>query len=290
MRQVMTLLQFQRAIREGNWLLYLSALEHLCKYFFVYSRLVYAQNIPEFIARMDAIKVSDPEIWQSLSSGEFAVNTSNTVPFTRIGVDQAMEHLNKSTKGQGGISGIATSPATLLKFCLTAPELARLAEESERLVATNTSVTTPHHHGLSESKVTRQEKSIGRLKTVLAPCSIFQIDNVSDGSDYKGHMFNLMSKEIISDEIKESILATEESGSERYAKFVDERIIGNCNLWDRMTKVKHKTWTSAAKDIKLNTGTDVLEVKATTSLLARLLIVARSSRDSVNLEESDWNP
>ena len=62
MRQVMTLLQFQRAIREGNWHLYLESLEHLCKYFFAYATLDYAQNIPEFIARMDAIKISDPEL------------------------------------------------------------------------------------------------------------------------------------------------------------------------------------------------------------------------------------
>ena len=102
MRQVMTLLQFQRAIREGKWHLYLESLEHLCKYFFAYATLDYAQNIPEFIARMDAIKISDPELWQSFNNGEFAVNTSNRIPFTRIGVDQAMEHLNKSTKGQEG--------------------------------------------------------------------------------------------------------------------------------------------------------------------------------------------
>ncbi|XP_014677394.1 PREDICTED: uncharacterized protein LOC106817244 [Priapulus caudatus] len=149
MRQVMTLLQFQRAIREGNWHLYLISLEHLCKYFFAYARLDYAQNIPEFIARMDAIKTSNPELWQSFTNGEFAVNTSNRIPFTRIGVDQAMEHLNKSTKGQGRISGITTSPATLLKFCLTAPELARLADESERLVATTSTIAPPQHHQLS---------------------------------------------------------------------------------------------------------------------------------------------
>ena len=59
------------------------------------------------------------------------MNTSNHIPFRRIGVDQAMEHLKKSTKGHGAISGITSYPATLLKFCLTAPELAPLAEESE---------------------------------------------------------------------------------------------------------------------------------------------------------------
>jgi len=90
------------AIREGNWHLYLASLEHFCKYFFVYARLDYAQNIQEFIARNDAINTSDPELWQSFTNGEFAVNTSNRFPFRRIGVDQTIEHLNKSTKGQGG--------------------------------------------------------------------------------------------------------------------------------------------------------------------------------------------
>ena len=49
-----------------------------------------------------------------------------------------------------------------------------------------------------------------------------------------------------------------------YETFVEERIIGSRNLCDKMTKVKQKTWMSAGKDIKLNTGTEVLTLKATT--------------------------
>ena len=64
-----------------------------------------------------------------------------------------------------------------------------------------------------------------------------------------------------------------------YKTFVEERIIGRRNLWDKMTKVKQKKWMSAGKDIKLGTGTNVLTSKATTSLFARLLVIARSSRE-----------
>ena len=249
MTQVMTLLQFQTATREGNWHLYLTSLEHLCKYLFAYARLDYAQNIPDFIARMDAIKTSDPELWQSFNNGEFAVNTSNRIPFTRIGVDQAMEHLNKSTKGQGGISGITSYPATLLKFCLTAPELTRLVEESERLVATTSTTAPAQHHQLSQSRIDRQKRSGAQLKSVLAPCNLFQTEAGSESSDRKGRMFKLMSKEIIPDEVQQSILATEETGMDAYETFVEERIIGSRSLWDKMTKVKQKTWMSAVKDI-----------------------------------------
>ena len=71
---------------------------------------------------------------------------------------------------------------------------------------------------------------------------------------------------------------------EAYKTFVEERIIGSRNLWDKMTKVKQKTWTSAANDIKLNIGSEVLTLKATTSLFARLLGIAQSYRESVKLE------
>ena len=39
------------------------------------------------------------------------------------------------------------------------------------------------------------------------------------------------------------------------------------------------------RHLKLNTGTEVLTLKATMSLFARLLVIARSSRESVDLEE-----
>jgi len=67
-------------------------------------RLVYAQNIPEYIARMHQLETADTETWEEFASGNFMVNTSNSVPFTCIGIDHAMEHLNKVIKGQGGIS------------------------------------------------------------------------------------------------------------------------------------------------------------------------------------------
>ena len=66
---------------------------------------------------------------------------------------------------------------------------------------------------------------------------------------------------------------------EAYKTFVEERIIGRRNLWDKITKVKQTTWMSAGKDIQLNTAIEVLTSKATTSFFARLLVIARSSRE-----------
>ena len=174
MTQVMTLLQFQCATCEDNWFLHLAALENLCVYFFAYNRFDYAQNIPEYIARMLEMETTEPELWQEFLKVEFTVNTSNIIPFTHFGIDQAMEHLNKSTKGQVGISGITSCPKTLLKFCLTAPELARLAAETEHMVPVINTSTTQHHR-LSQSTVSRQERAFKQLKTVLAHAAFSRV-------------------------------------------------------------------------------------------------------------------
>jgi len=53
----MLLLQFQLVTRAGNWFLYLASQEKLCVYFFVYSRLDYAQNMPECVARIQELEI-----------------------------------------------------------------------------------------------------------------------------------------------------------------------------------------------------------------------------------------
>lgn len=173
MKQVIVLLQFQRATHTGNWFLYLAALEKICVYFFAYNRLDYAQNIPEYIARMQELETVDPKTWTEFVSGNFTVNTSSSMPFTRIGVDHAMEHQNKVTKGKGGISGITSNPTTLLKFCLTAPELGRFSQEMEHLVTISDKTMNVKHHCLSDAKVAPQEIAIEKLRTVLSKCHIF---------------------------------------------------------------------------------------------------------------------
>ncbi len=76
----------------------------------------------------------------------------------------------------------------------------------------------------------------------------------------------------------------EARGSSAMKKFVEERICGETNLWDKMTKSKILSWNSAGKEINLQAKSEVLTLRATTGLMSRLLIIARSSRE-VDMEE-----
>jgi len=62
-------------------------------------------------------------------SGNFAVN-KNRIPFCAIGLDHALEHINRIMKVTGGLVGITQNASARDRFFLAGPELSRLAEEA----------------------------------------------------------------------------------------------------------------------------------------------------------------
>ncbi|KAH3733791.1 hypothetical protein DPMN_040226 [Dreissena polymorpha] len=57
------------------------------------------------------------------TEGRLAYSSQNTIPFTSIGLDQTQEHQNRKIKD-----------ITLLKYCLAAPELAKISEEKDTMI------------------------------------------------------------------------------------------------------------------------------------------------------------
>ena len=231
----------------------------------------YAQNITEFLIRAYESKESYPKIWRRLVSGEFAVTTSK-LPFTTIGGDHAQEHSNRDIKGKGGLQGITNKPATLLRYCLAAPVLSRLSKETENMFGFSTSKTSPDsHHHLSRVKINRQEKQLKDLKEELAPLKLF--------CDEKTKLHNVVTKHALKEDAQESILKLVNRGETAKVAFIQDRISGERNLWDRMTKVKYLNWDTLSKKVVLKGQTKEFQFRSTTNLFSRLLIIAKSGRD-----------
>jgi hypothetical protein len=89
MNMVMEMMMFIRAVRTGDWELYLVALETFCKYFFAHDRLVYARMILVYLADMHSIKQTYPDIYQEFAQGNRVVNKNKTVPVCSVGADHA---------------------------------------------------------------------------------------------------------------------------------------------------------------------------------------------------------
>ena len=270
-----TLINFIRASRQGLWLLHLSSLEKLCSLFFSQNRLKYAQYVPDYIAKMQELEKTAPSVWHEFMQGNFCVKKS-CVPFTSIGVDHAIEHVNRSMKVMGGIRGITQKPAALTRFFLIAPELARLSKEAEDL-AVVTEEGRNKHHDLTPAAVHRQEQRISKLKIYMRDNNPLQIDG--------DNLQNFVTKCILPSDTTADIMNTFSAGDEAFAKFASERLTGDISLWDRMKRVKLKKWKSAGKtsEMKLRKGT--VELKENRSLFARLALAA-VSRPDINMSES----
>ena len=96
-------------------------------------------------------------------AGNFTIRTSEQVPFTRLGVDQAQEHVNKKLKGHGAVNGITQLPSALLKFCLCAPESARISGEIEHIIELSEYKKKQQHLCLNMPALERQENAIEKL-------------------------------------------------------------------------------------------------------------------------------
>ena len=116
-----------------------------------------------------------------------------------------------------------------------------------------------------------------RNSEVLSKNNMFNTVENEDGTEEK--LVHSTSNIIMPQAVTENILDTENRGRIAYEKFVKERISGPSNLWDKMSKWNVIGWTDGAKPIKAKVGVEEIVLKQSSSLLARLLIIARSSRD-----------
>ena len=194
-----------------------------------------------------------------------------------------MEHLNKFCKGQAGISGITSNNKTLQKFCLIAPEFARLTEEMVQLVAVSDKTLTKLHHSLSNAKVPSQERAIKSLKSVLAKCHLFSKEDIQENASVADYMFKLISKEILLQNVREGILSNRKGGQGSLW-----RVCERTHSWREEPLGPHVQ--SESTDMEFICKSYLGEVwltshhtEATSSLFARILMVARSSREDIDL-------
>lgn len=131
--QVLNMLIYIGATRNKNWMQHIATTEQMLKYFHAHDLPNYSKWAVLYLADMMELQTRDPDSWDFLSAGNFVV-TTNTVPFTSIDPDHAIEHQHKEIKSGRGISDIKDDENALDRFALTMPILSRMAAEYQRFV------------------------------------------------------------------------------------------------------------------------------------------------------------
>ena len=119
------LLIFVKAMREGNFVLYIQALDKIAPWFFAMDHPNYARWLPVHIRDMSTLQSTHPEVALEFAKGHFVVKKT-AHSFSRIPTDQAHEQNNASVEGEGGAVGLTQNPAALRKWTVLGPEVARL--------------------------------------------------------------------------------------------------------------------------------------------------------------------
>ena len=275
MRMVLLMLQFIRAVRNGDWEGHLNALAKLVKYFFAFDKLNYARMTLIYISEMYALWESDPELWQEFSSGNWVVNKSQ-VASCALGADHALEQVNRWMKVAGGIVGITQNQNARTRFFLVAPELARLKAESKR-VANLDQQPSSKHYELSNT---------ARNKLYLSALSLYtKLQEFTNPFEYEGDdIVNIVTKAVVPENVQNDLANIEKIGSQKLDEFLESRLkTQRRNVWDPMTKVSLNTWKNSIKSTKVKVGDQTMELKEDRGLFARMLIVA-NSRPEMSLE------
>ena len=84
--------------------------------------------------------------------------------------------------------------------------------------------------------------------------------------------------------VQRDTLDIETCGNEAFVIHVKERVNGEKNMWDKMSKLKYLTWKDGCKTVNLKAESEVVYLKATNFQFVYLLLIAKSSRE-LNLED-----
>ena len=87
---VLILLRFIRAERDGNWPLHLAATADMVPHFFSMDRTNYSRWLPVYLADMQKLHETAPEVYQEFMQGNHPVSRSGQ-PFSQVWTDMALE-------------------------------------------------------------------------------------------------------------------------------------------------------------------------------------------------------
>ena len=119
------------------------------------------------------------------------------------------------------------------------PVLSQISKQTEVILGLSTPDSDSYHHHLSEPRIKKQDCAVAAIKGVLGPLKVF--------NDESSKLHNPVSKQALTVEAQDSILNVVERGEKAKDAFVQDRITGQTNLWDRMTKVKYLNWNTLCK-------------------------------------------
>ena len=269
MHLVSILLRFTRAIREGEWDLYLSSFSEMLPWFAVFDHVNYTRWGVVFLADMKLLPKTAPEVYVAFLCGDFVTKeTENS--FNQIPDDQALEHVNRSGMVAGGLVGITRTEFARDRWCLTYKERVKLSEDTKTMFNVGGKEGDSHRE-LGKARMRGDEEDVLKLVSCFTKYEVFrQVEN----------LVPVTTGDVASDEIRHDLLGAEEIGKTIVKEFVQDRLIKkDVKFHDRVKQQKLKTFEALyCVPVSLDNN-KMVTLKADRDLLRRVVVALESGRN-----------
>lgn len=138
-------LEIVRAIREGNFSLYVESVAALVPWMFVLEQINYAMWLLVHVWDMVILQTSHPNVYHNFTNGAFVVRKSSHAFSAMIALDHAHEQENASIKREDGAVGLTETSSALRRWMIGGPEIARMVGEYEEQLNSKKQPSAKHH-------------------------------------------------------------------------------------------------------------------------------------------------
>ena len=207
-----------RAQREGLFHLYIESLGKIIPWMFALDHYHYARWLTVHVKDMLALEDTCPSTHTQFVNGNF-VTQKTRHKFSALAHDQVHEQLNAMVKGDGGAIGIIYNELALRRWMVGGPELARIICEYQESSNMNTGKSEKHHEQIPST----QKAFLTQMRDV-----VLVVEELGNPFlDMTADLYTLDTKEVMSNEVIESVRSAEDMGKVQYQTFVKDRINNN---------------------------------------------------------------
>jgi hypothetical protein len=163
---VWLLLKFQYAVKENNFVQFVTCLRQMCNLLFSSDRLNYAHYLPYYYVQLRMLILSHPVAEELLNDGGLSVARSS-VPACRIPMDMTIEQtINRSAKTSGGVIGFSRSRSSYERWCMTRHVGAAYVEATIEVADLHENANESHK-AVRPPSMKRSEKDVQKLITSI---------------------------------------------------------------------------------------------------------------------------
>lgn len=210
-----------RSDREGNWALHLQAVEDLLPLFAAFDSTNYLRWCSLYLEDMHQLPQTNPVIYEAFSDGKFVVKRTPG-KFKAVGADMALEQtINKSQKSASGIIGRTKQKQYVARWELIYHEMLAVTNLYRELSGANmTSYDLDVNRAFNTPTTENDERNIQSILIVIE-----RTENPFSVPTPEPKLHNILTREIMTEDIRKQMLNVQTIGEAAYNKFRKERFL-----------------------------------------------------------------